>query len=270
MFETYKKLAGLQHQPRALLITGGTSGIGRAAALLFVAMGDHVAVTGRRADRLDDLRAQVERDDLPGTLLPLEADVTDADAMQRAVTQAVAAFDRLDVLIANAGIGHRGALVDATPSDIDTVLRTNIDGVIHSVRAVIPALRASGGGHIILISSILGPVPAPYASLYSASKAAVDALGRSLRGELKPDGIHVSVLWVGQTHTEFAEKRLGQPGRVASKWPTMTPEQVAGHIARALERKPRATTLRWIDGVFVWAGRWFPAVADGLLSRIYG
>jgi NAD(P)-dependent dehydrogenase (short-subunit alcohol dehydrogenase family) len=66
MFETYKKLAGLQHQPRVLLITGGTSGIGRAAALLFAAMGDHVAVTGRRTDRLDGLREQVEREDLPG------------------------------------------------------------------------------------------------------------------------------------------------------------------------------------------------------------
>jgi short-subunit dehydrogenase len=269
LFDRYKRLASLEHQPRAILITGGTSGIGRAAAVLFAALGDHVAVTGRRADRLDDLAQQVERDELPGSLLPLQADVTDPAAMRRAVAHTLAEFNRLDVVIANAGIGHRGALVDSEWEQIETVLRTNIDGVIHTVRAGIPALRASGGGHIILISSILGPVPAPYASVYSASKAAVDALGQSLRGELKPDGIHVSVLWVGQTDTEFSEKRLGQPGQVATRWPTMTPEQVAGQIAQALERKPRTTTLRWIDGLFVWVGRRFPALMDRLLARIY-
>lgn len=256
--------------PRVLFITGGTSGIGRAAALLFAALGDHVAVTGRRADRLADLSAEVEQKKLPGRLLPLEADVTDPGAMQRAAALALAEFNRLDVLVANAGIGQRGPLVEAAWSDLETVLRTNIDGVIHSVRATVPALRASGGGQIVIISSILGPVPAPYSAAYSASKAAVDALGRALRGELKPDRIRVSVLWVGQTNTEFSEHRLGQPGRVASRWPTMTPEQVAGGIARALERHPRTMTLRPIDGLFVWGGRWFPALMDRLLARIYG
>ncbi len=190
--------------------------------------------------------------------------------MQRAVALTLAEFNRLDVLIANAGLGHRGALVESDWADIETVLRTNIDGVIHSIRAAVPALRASGGGHIIFISSILGPVPAPYASIYSASKAATDALARSLRGELKADHIYVSVLHVGQTHTEFSEKRRGQPGRVASKWPTMTPEKVAGGIARALERRPRTTALRPIDSLFIWAGKRFPALMDRLLSRIYG
>jgi short-subunit dehydrogenase len=160
--------------------------------------------------------------------------------------------------------------VESSWEDIETVLRTNIDGVIHSIRAAVPAMRAGGGGHIVIISSILGPVPAPYASVYSASKAATDALARSLRGELKADKIDVSVLHVGQTHTEFAEKRRGQPGRVATKWPTMTPEQVAGGIARALERKPRTTALRWIDGLFIWGGKNFPALMDRLLARIYG
>jgi short-subunit dehydrogenase len=131
-------------------------------------------------------------------------------------------------------------------------------------------MRAGGGGHIVLISSILGPVPGAYASVYSASKAATDALGRSVRGELKRDQIDVSVLWVGQTRTEFAERRLGQPGRVATRWPTMTPEEVAGGIARALERRPRTMTLRWIDRLFIWAGRWFPALMDRLLARVYG
>ena len=90
--------------PRAILITGGTSGIGRAAALLLVALGDHVAVTGRRADRLSELSAEVEKRKLTGRLLTIEADVTNPAAMQRAAALALAEFNRLDVLIANAGI----------------------------------------------------------------------------------------------------------------------------------------------------------------------
>lgn len=255
--------------PRVLLITGGSSGIGRAAALLFAALGDRVTVTGRRADRLEMLRREAEERDLPGVILPVTADVTDAEAMRRAAALTVAEFNRLDVLVANAGIGHRGTLVEAAWADIEAVLRTNIDGVIHSVRAAVPAMRASGGGHIVIVSSVLGPLPGPYVSVYSASKAAVDALGRALRAELRADRIHVSVLWVGQTDTEFAERRLGQPGRVAPRWSPMTPEQVAGGIARALERKPRTMTLRWRDSAMLWAGRHFPALAERLLARIY-
>jgi short-subunit dehydrogenase len=266
----YRRYVLPDEPPKTILITGGSSGIGRASALLFAALGHNVAVTARRADRLEHLKKEAEAKNLPGKILTLEADVTDAGAMRRAAALALAEFNHLDALVANAGVGHRGALVDSGWDDIETTLRTNIDGVMHSIRAAVPAMRASGGGHIILISSILGPVPGAYAGVYSASKAAVDALGRALRGELRADHIHVSVLWVGQTDTEFAEKRLGQPGRVATKWPTMTPEQVAGGIARAFERRPRTMTLRWIDRLFVWAGRNFPALMDRLLARVYG
>ena len=266
----YQKHLMPTENPRVVLITGATSGIGRAAALLFAALGDHVTAVGRRADRLDALAQEIEAQGLPGRIVPVAADVTDPAAVQRAVGLTLAEFNRLDVLVAGAGIEHRGALVDADWDDLDTVLRTNIDGVLHSIRAAVPAMRASGGGQIVLLSSVLGPVPAPYADAYSASKAALEALARSLRGELKADGIHVSILRVGQTNTEFAARRLGQPGRVATRWPAMTPEHVAGGIARALERRPRTLALRWIDALFVWAGQRFPALMDRLLARVYG
>lgn len=255
--------------PDSILITGASSGIGRATARLFAALGNDVAVTARRVERLEALKDECEQAEFPGTILPLEADVTDADAMQRAVALTLAEFNRLNVVVANAGIGFRGPLDEAGWADIEPVLRTNIDGVLHTVRAAIPALRASGGGHIVLISSVVSPVPPPYASVYAMSKAAVDALGRSLRAELRPDGIHVTVLWVGQTETEFAEKRRGRAGRVASRWPTMTPEQVAGGVALALERRSRVMTVRWLDSLLVAFGRLSPGIIDRILARIY-
>jgi len=269
MANWYRRMALPSHPPRVILITGGSAGIGRAAALLFAALGDQVAAVARRADRLEALAAEAEREKLPGRILPLAADVTDPAAMQRAVALTLAEFNRLDVVVAGAGVGHRGPLVEASWADLETVFRTNLDGVIHTVRAAVPALRASGGGQIILLSSVAGPVPAPFAAAYSASKAAVEALARALREELRADRIAVTVLRIGQTHTEFAARRLGQAGRVATRWPTMTPQQVAGGIARAAERRPRVMTLRWIDRLFIWLGQQFPGLMDRILRRIY-
>src|SRR5690606_354665 len=153
MVNWYRRSVLSKEPPRAILITGGSAGIGRAAALLFAAMGDQVAVVARRAEALDELAAEAERAKLPGTILPLVADVTDAAAIQRAVARALAEFNRLDVVVAGAGVGHRGSLADAQWDDLDAVLRTNVDGVLHTVRAAVPAMRASGGGHIVLLSS---------------------------------------------------------------------------------------------------------------------
>lgn len=255
------------HEKKSVLITGGTSGIGRATAKLMVSLGYDVAVTGRRAERLAELADECEN--LPGQLLTFEADVQDADAMRRAAAETLAQFNRLDVLVANAGVGHRGKFIDSDWDDIETVLRTNIDGVLHSIRACVPPMRASKGGRIITISSVLGPVPAPGAAAYSASKAAMDSFAQALRVELAPDNIFVTNIIVGQTHTEFAKKRLGHSGKVASKFPTMMPEKVAGQIVRALEHKKRTIILRWIDRVFVLAGKFMPRIMDRVLARVY-
>jgi short-subunit dehydrogenase len=182
-----------------------------------------------------------------------------------AVDEALSRWGRLDVLVANAGIGHRGALVDAEWRDLETVLHTNIEGVLHSIRAAVPAMRQGGrGGHILLISSISGAAPAPFAAVYGASKAFINGLGRALRYELADDRIWVTVLVVGQTHTEFAQARLGTAGRVASSVPTMQAETVAHRIVWASTRRKRVVVLRLIDRAFLLAA----ALAPGLLDRL--
>lgn len=242
------------------MITGASSGIGRATALAFARRGVHVAVTARRADRLSDLARAIAA--LPaghGECLTITADVSDRAAMQAAVTQTVGRFGRLDVLVANAGIGQRGALAEAEWHDLKILLRTNIDGVLHSIRAALPALRQSGG-QIVIVSSIAGATVVPYTAVYGASKAFVSSLAHSLALELKPDGITVTDLVIGSVDTEFRQKRLGTPGYAeqAQKLPTLSAERVAAGIVRATERRSRTAYLRLFDRLVVWVSKFAP------------
>jgi short-subunit dehydrogenase len=254
--------------PRVALITGASSGIGYATALEFARQGMRVAAFARRADRLQALVE--EAFDLPGEIISITGDVTRADDLRSAVDTAMYEWGRLDVLVANAGLGHRGAIVDASWADLETVLRTNIDGVLHSVRVAAPAMQQGGhGGTIILISSISGIAPAAYAAIYGASKSFINGLARALRYELAADGITVTTFLVGQTHSEFAQVRLGMPGRVASKLPTMEAETVARRIVWAANRKRRFVVLRWLDRAFILAGTFLPGLLDWLQCQVY-
>jgi 3-oxoacyl-[acyl-carrier protein] reductase len=236
--------------------------VGYATALEFARQGVHVAAVGRQPERLQALTEAGQ----PDEILPIVADVTSAIAMQNAVEQTAARFGGLDYLIANAGIGQRGSLVDSDWSDIETLLRTNVDGVLHSIRAAVPEMRKRGGGHIVVVSSVVANMTAPYTASYSASKAFVSSIARSLRLELEPDNITVTDLRLGRTATEFNQRRLGKPGYAerAPRLPTMEPEQVAIAIARACERRrPKTLILRPLDYLIVWAN----ALLPGLIGR---
>ncbi len=252
------------------LITGASSGIGYATALAFTREGTHVVATARRADRLTQLEAAVNS--LPashGELLPVTADVRSADDMQQAVTAAVARFGRLDILVANAGLGQRGSLVDAPWEDLETLLRTNIDGVLHSIRAAVPAMRQNGGGHIITVSSVSYNLVAPYVASYAASKAFVTSIAHSLRLELEVDHIRVTDILVGRTETEFNENRLGAGKRTGGGVPTMPPEKVAAAIVKAVGTNRKTVVLRLFDRIVIWANIIAPGIMGRMAQRQY-
>lgn len=224
----------------------------------------------RRGDRLAALETEISALPTPhGDFVGIEGDVTQAEAMQAVVAQTVERFGRLDVLVANAGIGHRGAVVDADWDDLETLLRTNIDGVLHSIRAAVPAMREGGGGHIIIISSVSYNLVSPYAAIYAASKAFVSSLAHSLRLELEDDHIHVTDVLVGRTHTEFNEKRLGEGKRTGQGLPTMPPERVAEAILNTVRHPKRSVTLRLFDRLVIWGNILLPDVMGRLAKRQY-
>lgn len=255
---------------KVVFITGASSGIGRAAALACAKAGYHVAGTARRAERLQSLQKEIQQlTGQYGDFLPITGDVSSAESMQEAVQQIVERFGRLDVLVANAGVGQRGALADSEWEDLETLLRTNIDGVLHSIRACVPEMRKVGGGHIITISSITFNLVSPYAATYAASKAFVSSLANSIRIELQNDNIRVSDFLVGRTETEFNEKRLGAGARRKSSLPVMSPEQVADAIVKVIQKPKNTVILRLFDRLIVLGNRLIPGIIGELAKRQY-
>lgn len=255
---------------RVALITGASSGIGYETALAFARDGTHVVATARRADRLAELESAIRT--LPaghGDILSIAADVTDAEAMKNAVAQALQRFGRLDILVANAGVGHRGAVAEADWQDLETLLRTNIDGVLHSIRAAVPAIKQSGGGHIVTVSSVVYNLVAPYTAIYSASKAFVTSLAHSLRIELEPDNIWVTDVLVGRTQSEFNEKRLGAGKRTNNSLPTMTADRVAAAIVKATHQRKKTVILRFFDRLIIWGNILVPGLIGRMARRQY-
>lgn len=246
------------------LITGASSGIGHDVALAFARKGIHVIALARRSDRLNVLEREFQALPEPhGDILAIVADVQEPDALKSAANRALGRFGRLDILVANAGIGYRGDLVNGSWTDIETVLRTNIDGVLHSIRAAVPAMRQNGGGHIVIISSVAAHITMPYAAVYAASKAFVSSIAGSMRLELEDDHILVTEMLVGRTATEFNEKRLGKKGRTGSGIPTMHASEVANAIMRAIERRQKRVFVRLFDRLLLWAN----ALAPNFVGR---
>ena len=255
---------------KVVFITGASSGIGRATALAFVKAGYHVAGTARRAEKLELLQQEINGLSAShGDFLPLTGDVSDAQSLMNATAKTVEVFGRLDILVANAGVGHRGSLVDSDWDGLQTLLRTNIDGVLHSIRACVPHMRQNGGGHIMTISSVAYNLISPYAASYAASKAFVTSIANSIRIELEADHIKVTDFLIGRTETEFNEKRLGEGARKGSSIPNMTANDVAEAILKAAKSPKNTVILRFFDRLIVLGNRLVPGIIGALAKRQY-
>ncbi len=180
-------------------ITGASRGFGRVWTEAALRRGDKVAAAVRTLASLDDLQ-QV----YGANLLPLELDVTNAEQAKAVVAQAHAHFGRLDVVLNGAGYSLVGTIEEVSVADIKALYDTNIFGALAVIQAALPLLRAQGSGHIIGVSSSLGLVAVPLIGSYCSSKWAFEALHESLAAEIKPFGLHVTLVEPGAYATEFA------------------------------------------------------------------
>lgn len=185
-------------------ITGSSRGLGRAITEAVLEAGHSVVATARRPEQLDAL---VER--YGARIHPVAMDVADPSAVQQAVTAGWQAYGRLDVVLNNAGYGDTEAFEEMTPESFAGHLDTNFWGVVNVTRAVLPRLRRQGHGHLIQISSIAGRLTVPGMSAYSAAKFAVEGFSESLAQEIKPLGLHLTLVEPGGFRTDFAETAKG-------------------------------------------------------------
>src|SRR5437660_2176035 len=176
-----------------VLITGTSSGIGKAVATAFAARGFEVFGTSRNPQRSEPI-AGVE-------LLPL--DVSDQASVTAAVSTVIQRAGRIDVLVNNAGVGVFGAAEESSIAQAQELFDTNFFGLIRLTHEVLPHLRAQGSGRIINVGSVLGFLPAPYGALYAASKHAVEGYSESLDHETREFGVRVTVVEPGYTNTSF-------------------------------------------------------------------
>jgi NAD(P)-dependent dehydrogenase (short-subunit alcohol dehydrogenase family) len=188
------------------LLTGCSSGFGRALAELALARGDRVAVTARRVEDVADIVGRYG-----GSALPVAMDVTSPEQVRKGLQRTVAAFGRIDVLVNNAGYGLQGAIEDVTDAQIRQVFETNVFGLLDVVRAALPQLRGQGRAHILNFSSIGGRAAAPLIGLYAATKFAVEGLSEALAGELAPHGIRLTIVEPGPFATRFADSLVQAP-----------------------------------------------------------
>jgi NAD(P)-dependent dehydrogenase (short-subunit alcohol dehydrogenase family) len=281
-----------QTQP-TVLITGGTDGLGKAAALLLARHHYTVYAAGRSAERREALDRLAHEERLP--IRTLEMDVCDHASVQIAVELVLEKSGAIDVLINNAGVGYMAVVEELRLSDFRRQFETNLFGVISVTQAVLPFMRQRRQGRILMMSSAAGLISPPTYGAYSASKHALEGLSNALRLEMYPFGVHVILIEPGYIVTSFQKtaKELAEPyvekaktspyARLyASVWAgtnssraqsKSTPEDCARVILKAIEAKhPRARyPVTSLAKLLSFGKRILPDGAlDGLLRKRFG
>jgi 3-oxoacyl-[acyl-carrier protein] reductase len=218
---------------KTAVVTGGSRGIGLAIARALVTSDVNVLITGTNEKPLEDAVRQ-----LGPMAMAQKADVRDYDGVERALAAAASRFGGIDVLVNNAGIGLFTPVADMSIDQWQNVFETNVTGVFHCCRAVLPHLRARGGGWIINISSLAGTNPFPNGAAYCASKAALNAFSESLMQEVRHEGIRVATVAPGSVNTSFGGHEAS-----SSEW-KLSPDDVAHAVVDLLDHPPRSLPSR--------------------------
>lgn len=252
---------------KVALITGGSSGIGRATALRLASFGARIAIASRTAETLEEVAAEAKM--LGVEALTVPTDVTDGEQCRRAVETTASHFGQLDLLICSAGVSMRGMFADAAPAALEHIMRVNFFGTLYPTYFALPHVKRSRGS-LVAISSLTGKRGTPSYAIYGASKFAVRGLYDSLRLELAGDGVHVGVVSPGFVDTPLRQRVLDSKGRT---WPTPpTPpfriwpvEKCVDRVVQLIvKRKPQALLRAFLRPLLA-----FDEISGGRLGDWY-
>ena len=264
---------------KTVVITGASTGIGRATALAFGRAGANVVVAARSKEKLEGLVSEIEgRYGVPALAIP--TDITKEDEVQALIGRAYTRFNSVDILVNNAGRGMTGPVATSSVRQMREVMELNWWGVIYGIQAAIPYMRRQGNGLIMNVSSMAVFAPLPFNGVYVASKAALSTMSRILRDEVEPYGILVSTVYPGLTATEFDKNvltaehspniQLEQKGKLA-RFLTVSPSRVALKMVQAAqhERVPHDVFATNAERLVTLPIRLFDGIIDSVLSRYY-
>lgn len=250
-----------------MIITGGSSGIGKALAAEFGAHGSKILITGRDQYNLDKTVEALSAKGI--SIVGLRADVSVEEDNKRMVEEAVKRFGTIDVLINNAGISMRALFEEADVAVIKKVMNINFFGMVYATKYCLPEIIRNRGS-VIGISSIAGFRGLPGRTGYSASKFALNGFLEALRLELSPTGTHVLTACPGFTSTNIRKRALTKNGSVQGESPReeenmMTAEECARYIYAATVKRRRTLVLTTQGKLTVFMNRWLPGLADRIV-----
>lgn len=220
----------MQIQGKVALVTGGSSGIGKALCELLAQCGAKLVVTGRRPGPLEEVRRKLQEQGTDVAVVP--GDVRSEKARMRALEAAVQRFGRLDILVNNAGAVRAGGLEAVAADDIETMIAVNLLAPILMARDALPLLRVGRDGLIVNVTSGIALLGVPFYSTYAATKAGLARFSEALRRELRGEGVHVLTVYPGATDTPMMSSSKAGPELGFSR---ETPEVVARAIVDAIE-----------------------------------
>ena len=245
---------------KVVLLTGASSGIGEGLALALAKRGAVIGLIARRKELLDSLADRCTN--AGGTARVFTLDVTDPESVAAAADELRSEFGRIDILIANAGIGGNDEETRKyVPQSVRKVIEVNLLGAVNAAHAVVPHMLARGDGQVVAISSLAGFRGLPKSAAYSASKAAMTAFFESLRLDVQHKGVAVTIIQPGFIKTPLTSGR-------ANKMPfLMELDDAIPHFLRAIERRKKFAAFPWQLATIVRAGKFMPA---WLYDRIAG
>jgi short-subunit dehydrogenase len=252
---------------KVVIITGASSGIGKALAFAFGQEGASIVITGRREDALNSVSTELSKAGINN--LAIVADVSVAHDNELMVAKTIEKFGKIDILINNAGISMRAMFEDCDLSVIETLMNINFYGTVYATKYALPYIKASKGS-IVGISSIAGYRGLPVRAGYSASKFAMNGFLEALRTELLHTGVHVLTACPGFTASNIRMASLGADGSnkgdsMRDEGKMMSSEEVAQYILKAVQKRKRDLVLTGQGKLTVFLNKWLPGLMDSMV-----
>ena len=255
-----RRTAPISLRDRVVILTGASSGIGRAAAHAFAAEGARLVLAARRPAPLAAVQQELAVYGVPTLALP--ADISRDDDLRALVAEALRAFRCVDVLVNNAAVDLGGLLQEHDPARLRAVLEVNLYGAIRLTQMVLPVMLRQGGGHVVNVGSLAGRIPTPGQAAYGAVKAGLAAFSDALRREVDDHGLRVTLVLPALTRTPMIAAADPAP-LAAVGWHPQEPQVVAAAIVAAVRHGRREVVLGGLPAqVGLWVERLAPRLMD--------